>query len=733
MAGLTRQLLLASVAWGVLASAASAEEGLFDNWDINGYNTVRGDLYDIDGNTFASPYPFGGFHSYNEFSINASRQYSPYERLNINFLGLINGSDYRNTDDGFVPERIQIMYENGEASVPYRATAGDFFAGISYRTLQRTLKGASVELQPFSTREQRHSILFFSGTNEPTYRSFDADDDFYTGASWLVEDVHWGRASFNVIRAYQDDTTFTLPGTDNTQMIYSGTVETPFTVLSQDMTFEGELAFFDGDYALLNDQNDVGAFAQLAGRSRTMPLDYRLRYERYGTDYRPNGAIITPDRRSYEAHAGWRFDWGPYLRGRIQRFEDSFDSTNEQTTDLVGVNLSGPLLTDFVTGLTGNIDVYQQQIDNAFNTVDRDTDTLNASFNMPVYQDWSGQLTLFVQNMDDRLATDFDMTTRQLGLGVFAPFSLFDMSGTINPGFVLREINANSVSDSNDINPTLNLTLANESHRINANYNILSQNRIAGTATDVVTQTTGVEYAYTFGDHEVGLNAAYYDRDVDAAIDTDAWRAGLYWTMRFNKPASSSARAVGAERNAIAGTAGTSVPALQLAGLSLMSDLQPGSSLTRATTLLAEEGITGSSDRSGLKIYEAALIKEVVERQRVALEHRNNNLTKAGLIIDVTDTGSPRSVEQLYERVKQLLVRQYGNPDNIVEEGEFTGNVMDDITNERIVRVIEWETPNGTIRYGLPRRLDGQVRLELQHAKRFEGARNALWSMKNVY
>ena len=172
------------------------------------------------------------------------------------------------------------------------------------------------------------------------------------------------------------------------------------------------------------------------------------------------------------------------------------------------------------------------------------------------------------------------------------------------------------------------------------------------------------------------------------------------------------------------------VPALQLAGLSLLRDLEPGGLLKRALTLLKENDITGATRRSGVSIYETSLIDEIIERQRLVLEHKSAMLEKAGLVIDVVDTGSPRSVEQLYERTKQILVKQYGSPDNMVEDGDFTHDVVGDISTGRVIRVVEWSTPNGVLRYGMPRRLDGQIRLELQHAKRFDTPRNALWSME---
>ena len=149
-----RQNLIAGVAVAACFSSSALADngGWFDDWSIEGYNTVRGDHYDIDGNALASPFAFDDWHGYDEFGITASRQFSPYKRFRASVNGVLNGSDYRNVDEGLVPERINFLYENGESSLPHRVEVGDYLAGISYRTLQRTLKGAAVEVQPFSVR-----------------------------------------------------------------------------------------------------------------------------------------------------------------------------------------------------------------------------------------------------------------------------------------------------------------------------------------------------------------------------------------------------------------------------------------------------------------------------------------------------------------------------------------------------------------------------------------------------
>ncbi len=701
-------------------------ENFWDAWSIEGYNTVRQETYDTDGNSLASPYPFDGGQFYDEFDVNIARQFSPYKRFRASAFGVVNESDYRAENTGLVPERLNLFFENGEGAVPYRLEGGDYFAGTSYRTLQRTLKGASVELQPFRSNRRRHSVWLFSGTNQPTYRSFAPEDEYYNGASWLLEDSKWGQASFNAVHAYQDGPLGEPFDSNNSQMVYSAAFETPFELAAQRFTLESEVALFDGDYFTEDNQTDLGVLLELTSQGKELPFDYRLRYERYGEDYRPIGSIISSDRQSYEAHLGWRFEDGMALRSRLQRFEDSFESTNEMTTEVVGVNLSGPLFDETFEGLSGNFDVFRQSIEDDLASVDTVTDTLNAALSKPVYEDWTAQLGTFLQAAHDETAFNADSSIAQIDLNVTKPFSFDEFSGTVTPGIAVRKMNFKGNSNVVEVQPTIAFSIANDAHRLSANYSYLNQNSIYGFATDVATVTSGLDYSYNYDNHELGLSAAHYDRLADAEQDTDAYRVGVYWTVRFSKPAVDN----GEEVPEIYLSGGSLTPeGLRSAMLGTIRDIVPGEMLSRAVTMLSENGMEKPSNRPGMKSYEARVIQDVVERQRLVVAYKGDKVEKIGLVVDVTNTGSPRSVAQLYEQIKETLVEQFGKPVTIFEQGEFGNNIVADINSERLIRVLEWKTPGGVLRYGIPRRLDGQIRIELQHAKKFSSPRNMLWSM----
>ena len=100
--------------------------------------------------------------------------------------------------------------------------------------------------------------------------------------------------------------------------------------------------------------------------------------------------------------------------------------------------------------------------------------------------------------------------------------------------------------------------------------------------------------------------------------------------------------------------------------------------------------------------------------------------------VDPGEVGDQDTVRQTFERVRQTLIRQLGNPTRTIREGAFTANLVADINNQRLVNFVEWETTSGTIRFGIPRRLDRRVRMEVQYARRLPQPSETLWSIEAI-
>lgn len=87
---------------------------------------------------------------------------------------------------------------------------------------------------------------------------------------------------------------------------------------------------------------------------------------------------------------------------------------------------------------------------------------------------------------------------------------------------------------------------------------------------------------------------------------------------------------------------------------------------------------------------------------------------------------------QTFERVRQALIRRYGAPASIFNRGDFRPTLVEGIQNDQFIRLSEWRTPEGVIRFGIPRRLDRLVRMEVQIARSFPDLTQTRWSFEDL-
>ncbi|MEQ8428746.1 MAG: hypothetical protein RLT87_03090 [Gammaproteobacteria bacterium] len=702
---------------------------LMEDWNIFGSNTLRGSVYDASGNGAGSPYPNEGDMYYDELSVFANTKNSEYDTMRAEFTGVYNANDdYRAPDFGVVPERMSFVRENGDNDLPYRFEVGDYFAYYSYLTLQSSLKGFQLEMQP--TKDYfgyKHSVVMTSGAVESNWRDLTPSDNWTNGVSWLMQDDA-SAISFNLVYNYRDQS-FQQGTLDRGQTVISTAYERIFDNEDFTTTLEMEYAHFTGDHNGLagaasgQERNGNGYFAELRGRSKSMPWDYRLRFDSYDQDFQPTGAIVSSDRRSAELHSGWVYDSGIRMRGRIQFFNDGVETTNQTSTRTYGINFSGPLLHRLYSDVTGTLDAFLQQRDDENGFVDQFTRNINLSLSKPLPYDWYGRASFFFQNLEDESPTNNDSLTRQASVSADHGFNLLGLNGTITPGIMLRTIRR-GLSESTDLNPTLALNLRGGPHSFRMDYGTLAQNRVfAVSGADITTHTLNFDYRFTRQQHVFGIESNFFARDPVPGETTDAYRISAYWTYEFDKPAVDVAQ----RRETAIGLVPDS------GDLSLtLRNLAPGKTEDQIQLILSNANVRGGINFANLVVYEYPLFDEIVRRQRLALEYSTGLLERSGLIIDFDNVGDRDSVVQTFERVREILIRRLGNPTRTIEEGEFSVNFIADINSQRLVRLIEWQTATGTIRFGIPRRLDNQVRMEVQHASSFPPFNDTLWSIESV-
>jgi len=700
----------------MLALECAAQED--SGWQLRGESTLRIENYRTRGDAPATPYPYGGGHQTLGLSVDGERQTNPYELTRFQFTGTQSHSQYYSGGYGFSPERINVTHQSGLAALPYQAQLGDYLGAFSMRTLQTPLRGGMVELQPSSgSADRRHSLVALSGAGGQTYKNYQLQDNRFNGASYLYEDRTLGRYSVNWINNYRQAG---LGAFDRSQSVWSGAAEVPFSAASQDLRFETEWARFSGDHDVATSRKDAGFFGELSARGEKAltPLDWRLRYERYGQDYRPAGAVVSPDRLSREGFAGWRFGSGLAVRGRLQAFRDGWDSGNLTETHTGGLALTGPLLTALLPGWTGNLDGYAQTVFNGTTPTNIHVHSVRADAGR-TFDAVTLRLGYGFLDVENRNSADGSSITRDVLATLTHAVLWAGWRGSVSYGGTVRRIDGGTNAGSQFL-PLASASLALGRHSVSASLSYAWLNQLDPAQTDTRATVVGLGYRYDMPRDKLALELNTNHRSAVPGSYTEAYRLMLGWTHLFEKPQTAE------PGRAPLGPVGET-------GALDLGELVPGRSLAALEPRLAALGLkTPIQPAPGLAVLDYRVLGEIDQRQRLALLSAGGEIERAALIVDFEAVGNVDSVAQTFERVRQALVRRYGNPSAVFNRGELRATLADDLQADQLIRLSEWRLPGGTLRFGIPRRLDRVVRMEVQIARSFPDPTQTRWGLEEV-
>jgi len=717
-------VILASALGLAAAHAGERGPGEFDpSWALTGAATIHYGYYDVAGDASSSPYPFTGSQPYGEIELSWEQRLTDGHALRAQLLAVVNDSDYRSDDDGFVPERLRVVIENPMFAIPYRAEFGDSYVFLSQRTAQRPLKGFRFELQSaLGSPDRMQSLQFISAAYETNWKNIDFKDDLTTGFSWLVEDRSLGSLALTWLESTQRDQDES-GDLRRRQRVGSIAAWAPLQLGSAALILEGEAAFmrqritgvgaddepFDGE----------AYFFQLSGH-HDGPLHYRLRYEDSGENYAPVNAPIVSDRRAAEGHVSWRFDRGGELRGRVLSYRD-LDSTDDPfDTTTIGVRYGGPL----GGGVSGNIDAFIQELGNRSRSTDFDVTTVDAELARGFGRLFSPRLRLFWQDRRDQrsdamLDDDGRLDERTFearfegGIGL----RLGTLTGTIAPGIVARRIRGGSAA-SNDWQPTLDLRLGQGRHTMAVGAGLLSQGRRDATGVDIDTVDWNAFYRYQGDASSILIEYERERRQPEPGADTTSWRASAAYTYRFD----ALSRPDGARSTDLALGA-------PLAARADPSELQPGTPMAEVFERLRAAGFGEPEQLDRQWIYRTPVFQQIFQAQRLILIERDGQLERAAVVIVPEETGDPDRFDQEFERIRRAMIGRWGTPSDTYDEGEYGDDVWSAIRRGRAIRLTEWRRAGSLLRFGIPQRLDGQLLLELQVARRFPEPRDTRWSI----
>lgn len=723
--GLILTALAVSLPAGAQSQLQIDAESFASDWNISGTSSSRIERFDAFGDKDASAFSELGFQAFSDFSVNFNRQISQFRSVEGFIFGTLNGSDLRAQKDGIIPERANLTYIDGESAVPFRAEFGDFFGFFTQRTIIATLKGAQIDLQPHqSYAGEFHSIQLFGGVRAQDFRDNDFGDDSAFGASWLVEYENTG-VSLNFARSSNADNGATV---DN--IVYSAAVNQGLNISdNHDLTLDVEAAHFTGEILGAEGVDESGSALFVEARGNARPFDYNMRFELTGEDFRPTGAAVTADRRALEFNSGYRFENGIRLRGRAQGFRDGLQSGDPTDTYVLGVNVGGPVLRERIPGLNISLDTFIQDVENRSNTTSNFTHVVNLNAGLPIRDRLTGRFALLHQSVTDRTNNDDVALTRQFNATLSHPFNFFEgYSGSLSGGFVIRHVD-NANTENLDWGPNLNLSVSRGDHNLTFGYNTLVQGASGNNAIDVISSNVSAFYRYRTGPHQFSAEFRYVGRAPDPGDNVDSIKLGLGYTLSFNKPAKGVEQTSDRPAAPDGPAGGFPIPV----GAIDFARIAPGTAFGDAVRSLDEVGIKGGAPFPEGFEYEIPVFEDIAQRQRLALvtDDAVSRIEKVVVVIDLDQGLNGRDIQLIYENLRARLSRSFGDPQTF-EQGEFSDDLFDDVNAGQFIFNSEWRVDGGILRLGIPRRLDGLVRMEVQYAKALPPVAETLWSVESL-
>lgn len=211
---------------------------------------------------------------------------------------------------------------------------------------------------------------------------------------------------------------------------------------------------------------------------------------------------------------------------------------------------------------------------------------------------------------------------------------------------------------------------------------------------------------------------------------SQSYQITAFWQHAFDHSWSMAARPTPSAPEITTATTALegSVTSPQLEATNVFTRFNLGTSFKDA--VIALETLTSAPVRQwGELVYaDYKVFTDIPQRQRLVLEPGDEKVKRAALLIDV-DSSIPGQIGDVLDRVRRTLIEQLGAPTEVDERGTFGPHLAERHRAGLFTRTTQWQLPGGIVRLGLPRRLDGRLRVEVHYAAMMGRLRDPSWGL----
>ncbi len=697
-------LILSIIGLSIISQPALAA------FTYSGQNKLTFEHYSVEGDESSGLYQNEGWQNSDDFSLNFSDHYSPYSNMRGYIIGSSNHSEYRG-EKGETISNASVVYQTGESALPFRVEVGDYFANQSRHTLQRGIKGIQLELQP-QIADAPHSIQLFFGRSATDYQTlFDGEDrGYYLGASWLTESKTWGAFALTSINYRSTDAMGSA-----LENVSGLAWEKGFTIGSFSHTLEAEFAYLSGENSASDALDENSATLKLSGNNRT-GYDYLIDLERNGEFFSPNGAATTADRESANLQWGQPITDHINARVRSQHTRSNLSSDNITATRLTGFNIGGLPFSRFdhlLKGLNITADIYRQDDWDEAKSFERENSVFQLNSSLPINRNLRSRLSYQWLLTDNKIA---DTRSKRLTLsaGFDYRFAVSQWQGALSP--TARYIEDRDVSGKQTSNLTLGglFNISRDGHNLRLSHQTISYNADDPAAAESTTAQTHIGWNKDWQRHGFAVGIDHFNRNPEGSENSDSYKFSLAWSYRFAKKATPAAPIQHEERG--------------ITPFSKLSDLTLGSPLNTTTKdALKQAGFLTSGSSGIYQLYEGKRFNSLDNRQILAIEDSAGRVKSSHILIPIANRAAQS--QKVYQKLLDELLATYGSPSLTIERGAFAANWLTALQDNKFSRIVEWQTESGILRFGIPKPITGEVRMELQLRQHHPSADSNDWGL----